>query len=367
MYTLLLNELIIPETLSNFSSFKELVSKLNVDNLPNSMKDRVICSIIKSMESISVPSFYIKNNKRGLYDSFGAQVGENYNFSIEQGQQNIINRIHNMSEQDLYFQTSIKEDSIKAFLHASSPLQFKQFELRKCRKPDGCVYWNYLDGYADSRKELELGGFAHGSSSAAAILYEAYEFTRNNHILSLAQKTLHHDRSFFSPEIKGWIDGRNTEQKLDGGSWCHGAAGVAVSRLLLYSHIPNDKLILNELEVSFNQMQKVMGGNICICHGMAGNLEVMYCISNIINNKSYRTIVNDWLYTLVDRVLNNEPLICGDDSDRELYGLFMGLSGLGYQFLRFYDWKNIPSLLFLETIPKVATFHYIAEAEKLIE
>ena len=554
LYTLLLNELTTPETLSDFSSFKDLVFKLNVDNLPSSMKDRVICSIIRSMECISVPSFYIKNDKRGLYDSFGSQVGENYNFSIEQGQRNVINRIHNMSEQDLYFQTSIIEDSIKTFLHASSPLQFKQFELQQCvhdkskllmaattiasmienkiffkdgcvnivcksrsqidghyqvlplnsniydgyggiivffetlsklthtpkyaelssglfdslkkftqeyiqdihssdinlsamtgimgtlyimelfpdrffdsklytsvvkfvinnipnikscdfltgtigvlgfilnankmnsahkgciislcldllnkekhQKADGCVYWNYLDGYGDSRKELELGGFAHGSSSAAAILYEAYEFTRNSAILSLAQKTLYHDRSFFSPEIKGWIDGRNTKQKLDGGSWCHGAAGVAVSRLLLYSHIANDKLILNELEMSFNQMQKVMGGNICICHGMAGNLEVMYCISNIINNKSYITTVNNWLYTLADRVLHNEPLICGDDSDRELYGLFMGLSGLGYQFLRFYDWKNIPSLLFLETIPKVATFHYIADAEKLIE
>lgn len=554
LYTLLLNEVTTPESLSNFSGFKDLVYKLNVDNLPNSMKDRVICSIIKSMESISVPSFYIKNGKRGLYDSFGTQVGENYNFSIELGQRNIINRIHNMSEQDLYFQTSIIEDSIKTFLHASSPLQIKQFELQKCghdkskllmaaitiasmienkvffkdgclnlvcksrsqidghyqvlplnsniydgyggiivfletlsklthmrkyaelsnglfdslkkitieyiqdihsydvnlsamtgimgtlyimelfpdrffdselytlvvkfvinnlpnikscdflsgiigvlsftlnankmnstnkdciirlcldllnkekhEKADGCVYWSYLDGYADSRKELELGGFAHGSSSAAAILYEAYEFTKNDYILSLAQKTLQHDRSFFSSEINGWIDGRNTGQKLDGGSWCHGAAGVAVSRLLLYSHISNDGLILNELEMSFIQMQKVMGGNICICHGMAGNLEVMYCISNIINNKSYTTTVNNWLYTLADRVLHNEPLICGDDSDRELYGLFMGLSGLGYQFLRFYDWKNIPSLLFLETIPKVATFHYIADAEKLIE
>lgn len=554
LYTLLLNEVTTPETLSNFSGFKDLVSKLNVDNLPNSMKDRVICSIIKSMESISVPSFYIKNDRIGLYDSFGSQVGEDYNFSIELGQRNIINRIHDMSKQDLNFQISIIEDSIKAFLHASLPLQIKQFELRKCahdkskllmaattiatmienkvffkdgclnlvcksrsqidghyqvlplnsniydgyggiivfletlynlthtpkyaklssglfnslkkftleyiqdihsydvnlsamtgimgtlyimelfpdrffdsklytsvvkfviknianiksydfltgiigvlgftlnankmnsahkdriislcldllnknkrQKADECVYWSYLDGYADSQKELELGGFAHGSSSAAAILYEAYEFTKNNYILSLAQKTLHHDRSFFSPEIEGWIDGRNTDQKLDGGSWCHGAAGVAVSRLLLYSHIPNDELILNELEMSFNQMQKVMGRNICICHGMAGNLEVMYCISNIIKNKSYTTTVNNYLYTLVDRVLNNEPLTCGDDSDRELYGLFMGLSGLGYQFLRFYDWKNVPSLLFLETIPKVATFHYIAEAEKLIE
>lgn len=546
LYTLLLNELTIPETLSNFGSFQDLVSKLNVDNLPNSMKDRCLRSIIKNMGNISVPSFYIKN-ERGLYDSFGSLIGENYNFSIEQGQRNMINRIHNMSEQDLYFQTSIIEDSIKTFLHASSPLHFKHFKLRECmhekskllmaattiasiiekkifvkdgcynmvcksrsqidghyqvlplnsniydgyggiivfletlskitHKPkyaelssglfnslkkytlkyiqdihshdinlsamtgvmgtlyimelfpdrffdseiytlvvefvinnitniksydfltgaigvlgfilnankmdsvnkdciirlcldildkekhenaDGCIYWKYSDGFADSRKELELGGFAHGSSSAAAILYKTYELTRNDYILSLANKSLRHDRSYFSPEIKGWIDGRNKGQKLDGGSWCHGAAGVAVSRLLLYSHIPNDKLIHYELNMAFSQMQKVMGSNICICHGMAGNLEVMYCISNLLNDKSYKSIVYNWLYTLADNVLNKESLICGDDSDRELYGLFMGLSGLGYQFLRFYDWKNVPSLLFLETIPKVATFHNIA-------
>ena len=554
LYTLLLNEATTPESLSNFSKFKELVYKLNVDNLPDSMKDRVLSSILKSIESISVPSFYIKNGKMGIFDSFKEQIGEDYNFSIEQGQRNVIKLILNISEQTLNFQTSIIEDSVKAFLHASNPIQFNQFEIRKCAhdksklleaalsiaamienklffedgylnlvcksrsqidghyqvlplntniydgyggiivfleklynithkskyaklssglfdslktftlkyiqdthlsdinlsamtgimgilyimelfpdrfydsglytsivnfvmnkltevksfdfltgiigilgftlnankidsthkdwiinsclnildkekhlKTDGGIYWSYSDGYAESRKDLELGGFAHGSSSAAAILYEAYKFTGNNNILSLAKASLHHDRSFFAPEIKGWIDGRNIDQKLDGGSWCHGSAGVAVSRLLLYDSMPNDKLILNELEMSFNQMQKVMGLNICICHGMAGNLEVMYCISNILNNDYYTTLINNWLYTLTDRVLNNESLICGDDSDKELYGLFMGLSGLGYQFLRFYDWENTPSLLFLETIPKVATFHHIAEAEKLIE
>lgn len=554
LYTLLLNEATTPETLSDFSSLKDLVSRLNLDNLPESIKDSVINSIMRSMENISVPSFYLKNGKIGLYDSFGTKIGENYDFSIKQGKQNIINRIYSLSKRDLYFQTSIIEDSIKAFLHASSPIQISQFDLRKCshnksrllmaattiatmiedkmffedgylnmvcksrsqidghyqvlplnfniydgyggviifletlfrltnitkyaklssglfdslkkfslkhihditpddtnlsamtgimgtlyimelfpdrfyipelytsivnfvldnlqnvkscdfltgivgvlgftlnatkmdsyhkdciisscvdllikkkcHKPDGSSYWSYSDGYADSRNELELGGFAHGSSSAAAILYEAYEYTGNNYILTLAKEVLNHDRSFFLPEIKGWIDGRNPEQKLDGGSWCHGAAGVAVSRLLLYNHLHNDELILDELEMSFNQMEKVMGFNICICHGMAGNLEVMYCISNIIKNKDYTRTVNNWLYTLVDRVLNNDSLICGDDSDKGLYGLFMGLSGLGYQFLRFYDWRNVPSLLFLETIPKVATFHHIAEAEKLIE
>jgi hypothetical protein len=45
----------------------------------------------------------------------------------------------------------------------------------------------------------------------------------------------------------------------------------------------------------------------------------------------------------------------------------MGLSGLGYQFLRFYDWAKVPSLLFLETKPDVATFHINAEAEKHVE
>lgn len=36
-------------------------------------------------------------------------------------------------------------------------------------------------------------------------------------------------------QIQGWIDGRNTSYEEDSGSWCHGATGIALSRLILAS------------------------------------------------------------------------------------------------------------------------------------
>lgn len=530
LYTLLLNEMTTPESMSNTNLVMELVTELNIEHLPNSIHKSIRTSIIKSLENCSVPSFYIKADAKGLFDSFGTQIGEDYDFSIETGLKNIYSRIHNLSEDDLLFQTTIIEDSIKTFLHATAITQFDKFKLIKCSqnrsilleaatkiasiietkifnkdghinlvcksrsqidghyqvlpmnfniydgyggiliffetlynishidkyaklseglfdslikdalqyiqekqadanlsvltgimgplyimelfpdryynseiyisivnfvilnitkiescdfmtgiigilrfvlysskidsnhkdllfthcidilkknkhvRPDGCIYWSYADGHANLKKELELGGFAHGSASAAAILYNAYEYCGDKEILSLAKGVLVHDSSFYSDEIEGWLDGRTSGEKIDGASWCHGAAGVAVSRLLMFDHNSEDKQILNELNIAFKQMEKVMGLNICICHGMVGNLEVMNCIGNLINDKTYINIVKQWLFTLADRVIKKESLLCGDDSDRELYGLFMGLSGLGYQFLRFYDWKNIPSL-----------------------
>lgn len=554
LYTLLANEALTPENLSDFEQLNDVVKELNVDNVPDSLKSAVLNTIFESLKEATIPSFYIKSDEKGLFDSFGNNIGNSFDFSFQQGTLNLVNKIKELSYYDLYFQKSIIEDSIKAFLHASSYYTHKKIELIECNhkkrdllqaatciaekiswrvfhlngvtnlvcktrsqidgryqvlplssnlydgyggiivffetlynytsvpkydeisrglyeslidyskeyitnnnkivlnlsamtgimgtlyvmelfpskyydkklydsiiqfvidnlnnvqtydfltgvvgvlgfvlnaihansikrneiinrcisildltkqeKDDGSVYWSYEDGYGEYRRTLELGGFAHGSSSVCSMLFLAYGYTGSIIALDLAEKSLKHDRSFYSPKIKGWIDGRDLEHCYDGGSWCHGSSGVALSRLLIREFIPKDETILYELEIAFEQMSKVMGHNISICHGMGGNLEVMKVIAEETGDKNKLDFVEKWLFTIVDRVLQDDVLCCGDGSDRDLLGLFMGLSGLGYQFLRFYDWRNVPSILFLETKANVANFHNIAETEKHIE
>ena len=48
------------------------------------------------------------------------------------------------------------------------------------------------------------------------------------------------------------------------------------------------------------------------------------------------------------RISKDQDIICGDDNRNSQVGLFMGFAGIGYQLLKFYDWKNIPSILCLE-------------------
>ena len=87
-------------------------------------------------------------------------------------------------------------------------------------------------------------------------------------------------------------------------------------------------------------------GNQCICHGDFGNLEILKGLSNKHKNDSF---IWNYLDKLCDDFSLNKKNNCGDGGQMELLGLFMGYSGFGYQMLRFYDWKNAPSVLCLET------------------
>lgn len=221
------------------------------------------------------------------------------------------------------------------------------------------AYWTYIDGAKNMpQKDLILGGFAHGSSSIAVALLYLYRATKDAQYLSWFNKTLEHDRSFFSPEIKGWRDGRDIDAG-DGGSWCHGAAGIALSRLLLISHNHNDEFLATELDIAKGLIQNRLGGNLSICHGTIGNLEILnalLCLSDKSRHQLH-PFVQEWLSSIVDYINNGTELICGDDNKDSQLGMFMGMAGIGYQLLRFLDWEKLPSIMALEVIPSNIILH----------
>lgn len=103
---------------------------------------------------------------------------------------------------------------------------------------------------------MNLGGFAHGSSSMSTAMFLLYKQFGDIRYLEAFNHSLLHDRSFYSDKIQGWIDGRNLSYKEDCGSWCHGATGIALSRLILVSKGFYDKTITKELNVAIKQIEK---------------------------------------------------------------------------------------------------------------
>lgn len=103
---------------------------------------------------------------------------------------------------------------------------------------------------------MNLGGFAHGSSSMATAIFLLYKQFGDIRYLEAFKHSLLHDRSFYSDKIQGWIDGRNPSYEEDSGSWCHGATGIALSRLILASEGFSDKTMVKELKIAINQIEK---------------------------------------------------------------------------------------------------------------
>lgn len=218
-------------------------------------------------------------------------------------------------------------------------------ELAKTK--DGKTFWTYFDGNKVTGEiGMDLGGFAHGSSSLAVAMFLLYKHFSDIRYYEVFERTLLHDRSFYSEEIQGWIDGRNYESGEDSGSWCHGATGVALSRLILVSQGFRDDSIGKELMTAVRQIEKRVGYNLSVCHGSLGNLEVLHLLYG-----RQDSICRRWVNSIAMEISQGKDIICGDDNRNSQVGLFMGLAGIGYQILKFLDWENVPSILCLELSP----------------
>lgn len=216
--------------------------------------------------------------------------------------------------------------------------------LQLAKNINGKMYWTYTDGNKIvGEKELNLGGFAHGSSSTATAMFLLYKQFGEIRYLEAFKHSLLHDRSFYSDKIQGWIDGRNTSYEEDCGSWCHGATGIALSRLILASEGFSDKIMMKELNVAIKQVEKRIGYNLSVCHGSMGNLEILHLLSMRNDTKALK-----WVNSIAIEISKGQDVICGDDNRNSQVGLFMGFAGIGYQLLKFYDWNKVPSILCLE-------------------
>ena len=220
----------------------------------------------------------------------------------------------------------------------------------------GVMSWKYLDGARfSSQKTMVLGGYSHGSASISVAFYMLFLQTHDNTYMKAFEMALKHDRSFFSEDIKGWVDGRDTEHKMDSGSWCHGSTGIALSRLQLISLGYYDQLIKKELHYAIPQMVKRLECNLSICHGTMGNLEILHALKNY--GYEINCDLNSYERTIIQSILAKSSIWCGDDNYDSLIGLFMGISGIGYQLLRLYSWKTVPSVMCLEVSQENKIFH----------
>ena len=206
-------------------------------------------------------------------------------------------------------------------------------------------YWNV---YSEQNKAM--GGFAHGSSSFSYVLSKIA--ISDNRFKDKIISSLNHDRSFFNKNINGWVDNREDVGVLnDPVAWCHGSSGVALGRILISNYYKDD-LINDEIIIAKNNIiERGLYKNESICHGGLGNAEILYGIGIKLNDDEIKNKVLSYISWLCNNIENDLSFFeNGADGKTEILGLFMGNAGFAYQLLRFYDWKNTPSVLCLETI-----------------
>lgn len=200
------------------------------------------------------------------------------------------------------------------------------------------------------RYQHNLLGFSHGTAGVAFALLELYRKTGEAAYREAAENAFSHERRFFDNDVGNWPDFREESQRARRGSpptyqtfWCHGAPGIALSRLRAYQ-ITGKDLYRQEAETALDTTRAAIVVSMearrqeySLCHGLPGNADVLISGHRVLGPTRTDDIrlAREVAGTITRR---------GGLDDIESPGLMLGLAGVGYFLLRLAD-ADVPSVL----------------------
>lgn len=206
-----------------------------------------------------------------------------------------------------------------------------------------------------------LTGLSHGAAGIGQAFLELFHATRERRFASAAESAFAYERSCFDVDQQNWPDFRETRRPTRRGRheavfcsfWCHGAPGIALSRLRGFEVLGSARCreeaesALRTTERSVEAWLALDKPNYSLCHGVSGNVEVLL--------EGVRVLGGRWTHVreLAERaalfgIENYAGAIpkweCGAPHGDELPSLMLGLAGIGGFYLRLFS-PSIPSIL----------------------
>lgn len=203
-----------------------------------------------------------------------------------------------------------------------------------------------------------LTGLSHGAAGIALGLLELHRVTADERLRDCALRAFSYERSVFVAEEENWPDFRDDANQPDANRsrncavfWCHGAPGIAVSRIRA-SRTLEGEIIKREALLGLNTTRRALrtslakgGGNYSLCHGDAGNGDVL--LHGLAEGFSGHD--DELPYEVgefgISRYLEGQSWPGGLGSGRNP-SLMLGLAGTGYFYLRLHS-PATPSVLTL--------------------
>ena len=192
-----------------------------------------------------------------------------------------------------------------------------------------------------------LTGYSHGAAGAGIALLELGAAVRDQVFTEAGLAAFAYERRWYDaaqanwPDFRGSGGGRSRIAQQFSTAWCHGAPGVALSRLRAMQLTPTPE-IASELDAALGTTSKATtamldasGTSFCLCHGLAGNADLL----NLCANGAPPPLV--WRVAAHCRRTARAERAPSPDAAP---GLMLGRSGIGLFYLRLFD-PSVPSAL----------------------
>lgn len=192
-----------------------------------------------------------------------------------------------------------------------------------------------------TKEFVGLLGFAHGAGGLAAALAQIAKRTGDEAFIHSSKMLIRFERSGYDCQHKNWPDLRSGVKNFMT-SWCSGAAGVALSRHIMFETDALDDHFLAEILVGLETT--ALASHLHrdhICCGSLGSAVIMEMLLDSYSTDSVRRLLTKAINVLHQEVgarvsEHGIDLRCFGSSKGSIVlpGLFTGLSGMGLASLR---------------------------------
>ena len=135
--------------------------------------------------------------------------------------------------------------------------------------------------------------------------------------------------------------------------WCHGAAGIGLSRISTIKYIEHDKKLLamwkRDIRSAIDAVKRYgtrFEQKHGLCHGLMGNLLILDHMAEKTNDSDLKAFVREKLCMFLSR-LKTDAINYENALNAEDVGFMLGLSGIGYSIMKLTD-EKIPNILLFE-------------------
>lgn len=203
-----------------------------------------------------------------------------------------------------------------------------------------------------------LLGFSHGIAGFTYSLVIASKYIVRPLIQDWIRWGLEYERNNYNEDIENWADFRLEKRELHNlakfyekkqvkgmVAWCHGAPGIALSRMGMKRFGYTDKYIHDEImnALSITMKYGFNTDNACLCHGLLGNMDTLLMAKEdgYLSDAAFNECLNQVIENINHYgILSNNQLSCDT-----IPGFMLGSSGVAYQLMRLSHKEIMPSVL----------------------
>lgn len=207
---------------------------------------------------------------------------------------------------------------------------------------NGYRIWN------DPIARKPITGFGHGAAGIAYSLLRIYDRNGDQRYLAFGEEALKYENSLYCERTNAWPDFRIFHGSKPAGpmvAWCHGPAGIGMARAATLN-VLDSQAVRRDIDSAIRAITKRGIGNAdYLCCGNMGRLLILDDLSRRLSRPELGVWVRDQATQLNFTASRSGYRLPSRVRNAYCPGLFQGLSGIGYGFLKLATPDSIPSLL----------------------